>query len=472
MTQIREHFRHFLLSPQKVFITLALLFGVTSAFLMPQLAVNDEGAHFQRAYELATGQVKGKGCDFPKEVMQSVLSGDNISTIGQSKNYSNDYNKPVDFNSSNISTNHTCGSASSYSPIMHFPQAIGVFIAKISHPSLGFMILCGRIVNILFYAIALYWIIKFVRIGKWTFVVVGLLPVLIHLAGSLSADVMNTVIVLGFIASMLNVFSSNKPLTKKQILPLFCFGVLLPLTKLPNLFIAAPLIFLSPKLFPQNPTRFKWLHFNIFKYATALTMLAVAGGLLLLWHHIYNGDLITTAPANPLVERPWHFVRILFNTYIDTNIGYGDVVFRGITGIFSFKYGFPSSMILLSWCLILFTLLANNTTENNLTKNVIGKLSLATLLTVAAIIMIVTYGLYTAWAIQPYRFGPGAIYADGVQGRYFTALIPLLIPTGIYLRRYVSVRISREEIIGGIVLTTCFIQLLYYTIQTYGFAIA
>ena len=82
---------------------------------------------------------------------------------------------------------------------MHLPQALGVFIAKITYPSTGNMVLFGRIVNILVYCAGIFFIIRASRMGKWVLVVIGLMPTLINTASSLSGDVMNNLIVLGFI---------------------------------------------------------------------------------------------------------------------------------------------------------------------------------------------------------------------------------------------------------------------------------
>ena len=75
--------------------------------------------------------------------------------------------------------------------------------------------------------------------------------------------------------------------------------------------------------------------------------------------------------------------------------------------------------------------------------------------------------MYTAWALLPIRFGAGAYYADGVQGRYFTALLVLLIPCGVWLRKYIWFNTASAKVFHTLIFFVCAAILLYYTFGTY-----
>ena len=153
-------FLYFIKKPENVFISLSLFFGVLSAILVPQLSVSDENMHYMRAYGISQGRVESNSpCTLPKDVIkraEAVYEG----------NFSADYSKPIDRNIMDV---HKCSSASGYPPIMHLPQTIGIGIASLFGGSTGLTILFGRIANIIFYSVAVFFVIKWVRIGKWAF---------------------------------------------------------------------------------------------------------------------------------------------------------------------------------------------------------------------------------------------------------------------------------------------------------------
>ena len=77
--------------------------------------------------------------------------------------------------------------------------------------------------------------------------------------------------------------------------------------------------------------------------------------------------------------------------------------------------------------------------------------------------------MYTAWAIQPFRLGAGALYADGVQGRYFTAALIFLAPLFIWLRKFYWTQVKSEETLCLLVYLVSGGSLLFYIIETYRF---
>jgi uncharacterized membrane protein len=75
--------------------------------------------------------------------------------------------------------------------------------------------------------------------------------------------------------------------------------------------------------------------------------------------------------------------------------------------------------------------------------------------------------MFTAWANV--WIGENAIWAEGVQGRYFTAMLLLLVPFGAWLQQFVSIKLKSKNAIGWIVFITLLIILIYYTFLTYKY---
>ena len=457
MKKYWSYFLSFIKKPENVFISLSLFFGVLSAILVPQLSVSDENMHYLRAYGISQGRIEsGSRCTLPKDVAKragSVYEG----------NFSSDYSKPIDRSSLNIDK---CSSASGYPPIMHLPQAIGIGIANTIHGSLGITILFGRLFNLIFYSIALYFIIKWVRVGKWAFVATGLFPLMIHLSASLSGDCMANIAIFTTVATLLNLFSQKHPMTRRQqllIVFIFCFSIL---TKSVSILLLFPLIFLPKHLF--SPNKNKKIPFNVQKWSLIIFASVLAGLCLILWLQIYTQPLLTTGAAhNPLHSNPLKFIAILFNTYINPRLPVSDDIIRGIIGAFSaFKYGLPLFVLMPSFSLLFLSLLHYNKKDQELLGEQTGKLAVYNLATIGMFVCAVSYAMYTAWALLPFRFGEGAYYADGVQGRYFTATAVMLVPVGLWLQKYINVRTKNEKVFNLIMFFGLALILSFYIFET------
>lgn len=473
MSTVKGKIKQLLLSPAKVFLILSLVFGTFSAFLVPQLSVTDEQMHFLRSYSLADFHLQSEACQYPQGILEKVAKAE----VGEfSTNYrhtvSLDYSassKDSEASTASPSSN-TCGSAASYNPFLHIPQAIGIFIVKLFFASPDLMVLAGRLMNVLFYSVFLYFIIKFARVGKWAIVVVALLPSMVHLAGSVSGDVFNNAIVIGFISVVLSLIVQKTKASKKQLLGLALLALALSFTKLPNilligLLLAVPPVVLLPRKIQKLP---KFVQYLIPPFVAVI----IFGIGLVTWQMMHGNAGVVVAPDNPLDERPWHFLRILFNTYIEPFIGYNNVVLEGVTDFFSsFRYSLPDFVVFISWITLFFTLLVRDSTESLLKKKHLVFTAVLAFGILSGLIVGITYALYTAWAIQPFRLGPGALYADGVQGRYFTAFLCLLIPIFMLCKKYIHVETRSPLVTAGIVVISTVFVLTFYTVQTYFFSI-
>ena len=457
MKKYWPRFLSFIKKPENVFISLSLFFGVLSAATVPLLSVNDEGVHYMRAYGLSQGKIEsGVACTLPKEVVLKAKEAD-------VNNFVTSYKKII--NRSDTETGK-CSSATGYPPIMHLPQTIGIMFANLVHGSLGITIIFGRLANLIFYSFALYFIIKWVRIGKWTFVATGLFPLMIHLAASLSGDSVTNIAIFTAIAATLNFFSQKSPLTRQQQLLIIAIACLSILTKSVTILLLSPVIFLPKRLFvPDKKSKIsfipqKWL---------VLSAAAILAGLCLIaWLHVYTQPLLTTGtPHNPLHSNPLKFIQILFNTYLNPNLPVSDDILRGVIGAFSaFKYGLPLFILLPSFSLLFLSLLHYNKKDQELLGEQTGKLAVYNLATIGLFVCAVSYAMYTAWALLPFRFGEGAYYADGVQGRYFTATAAMLVPVGLWLQKYINVRTKNEKVFNLIMFFGLALVLGFYVFET------
>lgn len=467
MNKLTKKLKVFLMTPEYIFAVLALVFGLASAVLTPQLIANDENMHFIRSYALTDLEVQHE-CSLPVDIKERGF----YAIYGQEKP---DYS----FNTKSVDEGNMmqtdCGTASSYNPLLHLPQAVGMEVAKTIWPSTGAMILFGRVLNVIVYVVGLFFIIRFAKIGKWLLAVIGLLPMMVHMSGTLTGDVVNNLIVLGFISYIFNLFVQKTAMTRRQAGVLLTLAGLLAVTKPTNLVLLLPILFLPKKTLPVVELHNK----KISTFAIRMTIATLSGllalGVLFTWMQIqHNSALLGDAGAkNPIIENPLFFLEIIFNTYINPDIilggiSYSDWLMRGAVGSFaSFRYHLPFSLVFLLLTVFVFIGLRNDTTEQSIMKHSSKALLLSALASFIVVVMAMTYGLYVAWALT-YLDG-GEQYALGLQGRYFTPLLFLLAPALIYIRRFISVNIAEGIATGVIVFIGMGFSLVYYTIQTVSY---
>lgn len=463
MTSIRTlkiRLFHLLSKPEYIFLLISLFFGSLSAFLVPQLSVADEHMHYMRAYSISELQFKTTNCTYPKQVserLNSVQEGD----------FRSHYKQTVNPNERTAPKERSCGSAAGYSPIIHLPQATGIAIAKAIHPSNGLMILFGRLANVIAYSLILFLAIKYTRVGKWPLVVISSLPIMIHLSGSLSSDALNNAFVISFIAYVLSLAVQKKQASQTQITILLGLILLLSFTKLPNLLLLSLLI-----LVPKDTLRLNIGRFKINKYGTILAGVALAAISVYIWQKIAALGVLSSEVDNPLHTAPWYFGTILFNTYVNPLIGYTNVVAEGVIDQFSaFRYSLPNFLELIIWTTLGMALLYK-AKEPSISPKQLRVIAAFSLCLLVLLVSAISYGLYSAWAIQPFRFGPSAEYADGVQGRYFTAFLALLIPIALCVRQYISISTAPQRLLPILIVCSIIFSLSFYTITTYFFKIS
>lgn len=460
MSKIKQFFTR----PEYVFVVPALFFGLLSTVFIPQLSANDENMHFIRSYELTEGEI-GHKCHLPVDIKERAF----YQVYAQKPNFSFDKRK---INPSNKITTD-CGTATGYNPVLHIPQVIGISLAKLIYPSTGVMILFGRIANLLVYCAGLFFIIKTARIGKWMLVIIGLMPTLLHMASTLSGDVMNNVIVLGFITYLFNIFTQKEQMTRRQIMMLMTFSIFLATTKPTNAILLLPILFLPARLVPQIAIKGKYIPKSLTRFGIAFGAGALIILVIALWAYIYKDQtIVASASVNPVAERPYRLARILFNTFINPDIivrgiPFADWLLRSAVGSFSsFGYHLPFYVVTMAIVLVVVVGLTSNPAEEKLVSKTATRMSLAMISTWLIMIIAITYGLYVSWALRPDMLGSKAQYAYGLQGRYFIPFLILLYPLFVWLRKYIRIETNNKNLCGYLILAFMCSVLTFYTIQT------
>ena len=178
-----------------VFVFLATVFGVLFAVLLPPMQGPDEDVHWVRSYYLGVGNIgyKSELDDIPKSV-QNYLSTVNAKDIPF--HYENKVNKHSFFDAmdmplakDNVQVLSDGGRTKTYLTYAYLPQSIGIAIGNLLELSPYWILLLGRLTNLMVWIIICSLALHIMPIRKELFLMILLLPMNIHQAANLSPDV-------------------------------------------------------------------------------------------------------------------------------------------------------------------------------------------------------------------------------------------------------------------------------------------
>ncbi|GAB2025282.1 DUF2142 domain-containing protein [Lactovum odontotermitis] len=194
--------------PESIFLVVAVVMGMIFAIFQPLFIEPDSSFHFEKSSYIANTVVdRSKIGFFGEDYGNVTVDRDSYGYTGP-LNIS-DWKKGVSWISKTaekgtyfklffqtklptidkdkVQDNRVKG-ATWLNDISHDVPALGIMIGHALYPSLGSMVITARILNLTFFVLCLYFIIKRLIAYKLLFVFVSLSPTVIQLATSLSYD--------------------------------------------------------------------------------------------------------------------------------------------------------------------------------------------------------------------------------------------------------------------------------------------
>jgi uncharacterized membrane protein len=411
-------------------VVAALVFGVLYVFRLQPLFGNDEIVHFPRAYYVQEGHAWTEylgGFDYGGRVPVQ-LKEFNDGFREQVQNDHPDQQKIADLKArylqEKITTNARAplafSSAGVYSAVAYVPSAVGIAVADSLHLPLVWYVYLARICSLLTYVVLVYFAIKYLPYGKPFLLVIALLPTAVTQAATIGMDgVVNSSSWL-VIALSLAIFERRLKITPKLLAILAALCVVIVVTKQAY----APLVLL-PLVIPARlyPFRYK----KVWLWRAAL-----GGGLLGLsaW---YIGKTSAIAEVIHHIQRPGlhvneaeqlhfvfqHFLQFLGMIFVQPFTIWAASIYAGMVGVMSNRLVYiPIPVIVFLYVLLLVTCFHKE--RPRLAKRdrlfVLGS-SLAAFL---GTFILINIGLYLSFTRV------GFDHVEGLQGRYFLPLLPLL----------------------------------------------
>lgn len=423
-----------ILKPQNLFLLLCLVAGMAMVFINPPFQTSDEGSHFYKIYGYVEGSLNFKKITVNKEGRSLTFSGQilpsgivrAVSIYGEMSldaGKKTSFNKTVKMLSLPLEKDKKVFIAYPvpfYMPFAYFLSVPLVWVLSLFNSPPLFMLYACRLCSLLTYAVIVYYAIKIVPFKKHMFAFIGLLPMAVYTAASVSADGMTNALALLFCAYVFMLaYKKETPLNeclinKKQMFILCLIFFLLMLCK----FAYFPLVFMF-FLIPSERFKSHQSRYLSFCVLFGLGMIQVC--FLLVYHMFVTQGIVSFASTLDKTElfikavmHPLSYMLLVFRTILINGFGYL------VESIGSFGWDtvkIPPVFAAASYA-VLFAGAVVNCGEQALSVRFKDRIILiiSALLSVF-VTMSVCYLLFT--------YMPAQKVIDNFQGRYLLPLLPL-----------------------------------------------
>lgn len=293
-----------------------LLMGSLFSIVLPPLTVPDEESHFRKAYDLSS-QITFKDRELMRKTdNDSIIYLHNVATIGR---WYEDFGKPVDTSETvNTKWSSVPGTTPAYAYL--FP-AIGISLGRLLGLNGHWVILLGRLCNMLGVTVILALGLHLIPFGKKFFCVLLLLPEVVYLTASYSYDALNLALCFLAVAYFFYMIWDEKPV---RIINIIIFmGILLVM--IPIKLVYAPLIGLII-LIPRKQLE---INRKILVGTGVVTVLGILLFLIWRWEDIvvllrgldYNTEETARVSFRYMLQNPKNTIFVFFMNLMN-NIDY------------------------------------------------------------------------------------------------------------------------------------------------------
>ncbi len=190
--------------PENIFLVLVSIFGLAYTFIQPLFIEPDSSYHFEHVTYISNTVVNRASLGFDGEDYQHQF--DYFTSEYRKGTYYTKFFKtklPV-VAKDTVQDKRVIGS-NWLNDVQHIVPALGVKFARLFYSSIGAMVIGGRLFNLIFFSLSLYFIIKKLKAYQLLFALVSLSPTVLQFATSLSYDCYNYVAFAYMTATLVNI---------------------------------------------------------------------------------------------------------------------------------------------------------------------------------------------------------------------------------------------------------------------------
>ena len=398
----------------RFFAALTLGFGLIFLLTITPLSVPDEITHFHAICELS-GKLLSRGVSSDYNDLSGFANHQNVCT-GYLRVLHDFGGRAAEGELRELGVLSGMWTLTYF--VEYIPQTLGVALAMLFERNAVTAFLLGRLFNLLFYVLCVYFAVKRTPKGKLMFGLAALMPMALQQAASLSYDNFINALSLLLLASLLKAIFAEEPLCGKDLLCIFLPAILLaPAKGVYSLFVLL-FLFVPKEKFSALRLKKGGIFALLLGSCAAFFALVSVPSLVRILNGTRPGFEVTGDSQYSLsfiLSNPLEAYRIFadsFNIYILQWLG-------GAIGFSLSTY----SLDLPSWLVPLYAALLILSVQNSPRE----KISLPTGMrpTLLAISATVIFAFMMTMFLTWIRSTDKIII--GVQGRYFIPIIPLLL---------------------------------------------
>nr|WP_245363223.1 DUF2142 domain-containing protein [Cohnella thailandensis] len=437
----------------KLFVVFSLISGIVFAVILPPST--DEWAHFNRAYSISEGNIvlPSKGDTTGSYIPSSLrdLNAYYKDLYSWQKGLEEELNQNdkvfVAFPNSGV-----------YSPVPYLSQSIGILFGRFLDLSPLIVFIISRIMNLVSWAVLLYFAIKRIPYGKSLIFGLALLPISIETAASCSADALLFASSFLLIAEILNIYHNPiKRIEKDNIKLLAVIICIIALCK-PGFCLLALLLFVIPSQYYGSGKKYVYTNTLILASGGILTLLwtllvGKSSDALAVWmQNIYGPGIDSKEQLINVLRDPTVFVKATIHAIDgEKQLYYWQMFLK----TWVTPYAPTLFMIIYSFVFILSLIFESDPIRD--TISIRGK---SIMVGVFLLISMAIYGIFYL-TITPV----GALGIKGTQGRYFIPLLPVLLLT-VKSKWSISVK-SSDVLLANLLFYISFFGVLYSMLSYY-----
>lgn len=439
-------------SAANLFLMIALCTGIAMACINPPFQECDGWLHYLRAMDVSYGNLLSPVASVSHD--SGVMTApENLNEIGYyimepgtgEGGEFIEHLKEVKLSKNVTEMEFGEGTVS----LFYYPQALGLFLGRLFGMSVYGSVVLSRIINLLLFLALAYAAVRITPVLKNTFAVVGLFPMTVYQAASDSPDAMLNGLCFLFIAlCCYYAYGEKEHLGWKDVLKLGVVLALIFLCKYVYVCLGL-LVFLIPmKKFGSKKEYWKC-------FVIALLPLVIVGGIAVL----SASSAVSSGQASGggmtqtqyLMEHPKFIIQVLLTTFA---VKFNDyMLWLNMLGSLNYSLG-PLIYIVPMFAVFAACLDSNDACD---------RITLKDKFVCFVAFLIVCVGIVMGIYIGDGRINEvGALVVQGVQGRYFIAVLPVFFVAISQKGVQNRVKYFTAKTVGGMgVLLLCSVFILY-----------
>ena len=404
---------------EKVYITTAMLIGTLYMILLQPGTIPDEYAHIDTAYTYSNvimlkgfktdnGGILKRKDDVTNWYLVTKPSMDTFKELFAHMKLIAENTELVEVSNNFIKT----------APYLYLPSSLGITLARILRLGTVPLFYLGRLFNFMFFIFMTYIAIKKIPFGKIILFVVSLYPITMQQAVSFSYDAVVNGLAFCFIGYCLNVAYCEKMPTKKDLVMLCLVGVFLAPAKYIYVGICLLLLLIPKEKFQSRKNKAIYLAvFAISAVALFLAFNFLAFNLLNIINRLaVQVSCIEGIPPysfDYILKNPLGTLKLIVNTICVK----GDFYIAGAIGLLGW-FNITLPWVIILGYIILFIFSCWRMKDERQYISTSSKLLIT--FVIISVFILALLSMMLIWTPNTYP------YIEGVQGRYFIPIIPLV----------------------------------------------